>query len=97
MMATAVLYVRPPQSVDEANSILPHLLQAIALREVECLQLLRHAALDHLPPSQELVLGLLDALWEDLGQYDKVAFYEHIVQLQASAPTRISFDGMRPC
>ncbi|WP_159024897.1 NACHT domain-containing protein [Streptomyces sp. CB01373] len=95
--AISVLYSRPPQSVDEANSILSHVVQAIVLKEIECAEVLRRAILNHFPPSQEFLLGLLDALWEDLDPYDQVVFYERIVQLQASAPTRISFERMRPC
>ncbi|MEV6528307.1 hypothetical protein AB0M86_01735 [Streptomyces sp. NPDC051639] len=97
MMAFAVLRSRPPQSVDEANSLLASVLQSIELREIEVTDILRAAALDHFPPSQEFVLGLLDALWGGLFPYSKALFYERIVQMQASAPTRISFESMRPC
>jgi hypothetical protein len=97
LIAMAILYSRPPQSVAEARSILALVKEAITLHEVECSEVLRHAVLDHFPPSQEFVLGLMDALWDGLRFYEKSAFYERIVQLQASAPTQISFDEMRPC
>ncbi|MGW0105924.1 NACHT domain-containing protein [Streptomyces cellulosae] len=97
MAAIALLHSRPPSSVEEALSLLSHVAEAIRLGELDCTEIVRRAVLDHSEPSQELILGLMDSVWESVSYYEKVHFYDRIVQMQASAPTRISFERMRPC
>ncbi|WP_128433810.1 NACHT domain-containing protein [Streptomyces cyaneus] len=96
-MAIARSFSRCAETVEEAEEILSHLIEAINLREIEYGEVIRQIALDHLPPSQTLLLGLMDACADSLMPYEKEASYERIIAVQSSALTHISFESMRPC
>ncbi|MFJ6507591.1 NACHT domain-containing protein [Streptomyces sp. NPDC091879] len=91
----AVSFCAPPEDDADAADRISCLAAAISAGEVIIGYVASSLALDSGEPSRKMILGLADIA--ELRPSDRQSLHERMVRLQASTPTEIEYDAMRPC
>ncbi|WP_327274328.1 hypothetical protein OG609_21700 [Streptomyces sp. NBC_01224] len=96
-VAIGYAYSCTPSDMEDAELLLGAISEIIKREKVDYDDVMRNMQLDHLTPSRKVAVGLLEGFKKELDPFAIQLTYERLVRAQASAPTQISFELMRPC
>ncbi|MEU9137071.1 hypothetical protein AB0D33_14075 [Streptomyces sp. NPDC048404] len=95
VVCMAVSFSYPPKDLADAAERVSCLAATMNLRELNMGYVVNNLALNSSEASRYMILRLADI--PELRQYDRLALNERMVRLQASQPTGIEYQVMRPC